>query len=209
MCVLWLSSRSNTFFSALTLVCLAKCFRNKRKSFSYINPDPLPPPTLPVGPRCMKNSLYFLQGKMKKGGMEFPNACTAHATETKAPLSADVMDPTCFTPWCATTLSGVWTVVTPVSSIFHMSLPSKLYLSLTSPSFLKKCLLICTVKACSSGQASCLCTSHGQVRMPFYEAWEPIRTCHVVLIPWLGVFDVVLYRKLICKLPDLKESKTS
>lgn len=113
-------------------------------------------------------------------------------------------------------LDGVWMVVTPVSSIhisYHMS---KTYVTSIKATplnniskLLEKCLHIWTVKACSSRQASCLCIFHGHVRMPFNKAWEPIRTCHVVLIPWLGVFYVVLDRKLICKLPDLKEGKTN
>lgn len=79
----------------------------------------MPLPTL-SGPRCTKKSLYFLRQKTKKGGMEFPSACTTHATETKAPFSAEVIDSTCFTPRHATTRSGYWMVVTPVSSIFNV-----------------------------------------------------------------------------------------
>lgn len=79
----------------------------------------MPLPTL-SGPRCTKKSLYFLRQKTKKGGMEFPSACTTHATETKAPFSAEVIDSTCFTPRHATTRSGYWMVVTPVSSIFDV-----------------------------------------------------------------------------------------
>lgn len=52
--------------------------------------------------------------------MEFPSACTTHATETEAPFSAEVIDSTCFTPRQATTRSGYWMVVTPVSSIFDV-----------------------------------------------------------------------------------------
>lgn len=53
--------------------------------------------------------------------MEFPRALIATATVTSLPRSPDVMAPTCRTPLEATTFSGAWTVVTPVSSMFHTS----------------------------------------------------------------------------------------
>ena len=58
---------------------------------------------------------------MKKSGMVEPVAETAYAIVTSAPLSPDVRKPTCLYPFRATTLSRLWTVVTPVSCMFHMS----------------------------------------------------------------------------------------
>ena len=52
---------------------------------------------------------------MNIGGIELPIALTAIAKVTKVPRSPDVVAPTCLTPFLATILSGLWTVVMPVN----------------------------------------------------------------------------------------------
>lgn len=70
--------------------------------------------------------------------MTFTMTYTAHATETKTPLLAEVVDPTCFTARRVTTQSGVWMVVTALSSMFHiLYVIHQSYTSVTSPRFLK------------------------------------------------------------------------
>ncbi len=61
----------------------------------------------------------------------FPVAETTQASVTRVPLSAEVSDPICLNPCLANTLSGLCTVVTPVSSTFQMSPGPNSYLHKT------------------------------------------------------------------------------
>ncbi len=57
---------------------------------------------------------------------------------TRVPLSAEVSDPTCLNPRLVNTLSGLCTVVTPVSSTFQMSPGPNSYLCNTFSKLSKK-----------------------------------------------------------------------
>ena len=85
----------------------------------------------PGGPSATKCSLKYFLGKMKRGGTLLPEAMTANTRVTRLPLSPDVRAPTCFDPFSAITFTVRWTVVTPISSIFQMSLQLKFYFSYT------------------------------------------------------------------------------
>lgn len=191
MCELWLSSKSNTF-SGLALVCLAKCSSNKC-SFSCIHPNPMPLPT-PSDPRCMKKSLYFRKNEEGWDGISQCLHCTCHWDQgtflSRSHWFNLLHSTACNYP--------VWLLDGGNTSLIHSRCQiHQSYTSQQHPQASWKCFHICTVKPCSLGQASCLCTSHGQVRMHFHKAWELIRTCHVVPIPWLGIFDVVLCCELM------------
>lgn len=100
----------------------------------------------------------------------------------------------------------VWLLDGGNTSLIHIRCQiHQSYNSQQHPQASWKCLHICTVKACSLGQASCLHTSDGQVRMPFHKAWELIRTLPYCSHPMIGDVWCCSW----CKLPDLKESKTS
>ena len=51
------------------------------------------------------------------GGLGFPVALTSQTTVTSSPASADVMAPTFFYPFSATTYFGICTVLMPFSSV--------------------------------------------------------------------------------------------
>ncbi|KAJ8385761.1 hypothetical protein AAFF_G00182790, partial [Aldrovandia affinis] len=127
-------------------VCSVKCFRKSTKCTSFIHPDGFAAPLLPGGPLFKKWSRKLTRGNMKYGGILFPVADTAQASVTSVPLSAEVSDPTCLNPRLATTLSGLWTVVTPVSSTFHMSPGPNRCLSSTFAKLSKKALTFSRLK---------------------------------------------------------------
>lgn len=122
-CEPWLSRRRITCDCDVGRVCLTKCWRKTRKSSSCIQPAPLAVPMQPGGPPLIMKGLNFFRGKMNRGGMLLPWALKAMVISV--PLSAEVIAPSCFTPLLDTILSGTWTVVMPVSSIFHTSFGSK------------------------------------------------------------------------------------
>ncbi len=86
------------------------------------------------------------RGKLKYGDILFPVAETAQASVTRVPLSAEVSDPTCLNPRLANTLSGLCTVVTPVSSTFQMSPGPNSYLRNTFSKLSKKALAFSLLK---------------------------------------------------------------
>ena len=112
-------------------MCCWKCFKYIMKSASCIHPVRLAVPIQPVGPSRTKWGLKWTCGKMNIGGMVFPIAFPVPAIVTSVPRSAEVRAPTCFSPRLATILSGVWTVVIPVSSTFQMFCGGNLFLSRT------------------------------------------------------------------------------
>ncbi len=71
---------------------------------------------------------------------------TVQASVTRVPLSAEVSDPTCLNPRLANTLSGLYTVVTPVSSTFQMSPGQNSYLHNTFSKLSKKALTFSLLK---------------------------------------------------------------
>ena len=95
----------------------------------------------------MKWSLKFFRGKMSRGGTVFPVALTAAHIVISWPRSADVSAPVCFIPFGATMLLGFWTVVTPVSSTFHMSDGESECRSMTEASFSKNNLTLALLNA--------------------------------------------------------------
>lgn len=146
--------------------------------------------------RCTKKSLYFKCGKTKKGGMKFPNAIETKATLSRSHWSSLLHSTLCNYP--IRRLDG--------GNTGHIHIPYIAFIRAIPlnniPKLLEKSLHICTVKACSSYQASSLRTSSlinklGCLFMKPENQSGP-------LIPWLGRFDVLLHCKLICKLPDLK-----
>ena len=126
---------------------VSKCF--EFKEVFYLHPawwiQPPPPPLQPTGPFIIKWPRKFTLGNIKLGGMLFPVAETAHARVTSIPRSAEVKGLICCKPCLATTLFGQWTVVTPVSSIFQMSLGWNLCLCMTR-SRLKKWPILSLLK---------------------------------------------------------------
>lgn len=59
------------------------------------------------------------------------------------------------------------------------------------------------IKPCGSCKAGCLWTPHWQAEFPLHEECEPVRPCHLLLIPWLRLFCILYYCQ-ICKPFDLK-----
>lgn len=106
-----LSSSNNAALSAVHRVCLTKCSRNLKKSSEFIKPNWLANPMHPFRPLAMKYSQYFFLGNTNIGGIIFLVAFTAIATVAIISHSADVNEPTCFTPFHAMILSGHCTVV--------------------------------------------------------------------------------------------------
>ena len=52
--------------------------------------------------------------------MNRPSAFAAQTVVTSSPLSPDEMPPTCFLPLLSMTPFGLYTVLVPVSSAFHI-----------------------------------------------------------------------------------------
>lgn len=155
------------FCISLPMYALQRVARRGNPPPPSIQPEPLPHPTLPGGPLHRRWFLYRLQGKTKTGGMTFPNAFTAQARDTRTPRSPDVITLYCLAPRHAITWSGVWTVVMPVSSIFHISFPSILCFSITCPRFLKNLPTLLRLKLMAGD--GCLCTSDRQIWVAFHE----------------------------------------
>lgn len=63
---------------------------------------------------------------------------TEAAKVTSVPLSDEIIAKTCLNPFLLTTLFGLCTIVTAVSSMFHMSCGSKLYCFITHLRFSQK-----------------------------------------------------------------------
>lgn len=127
-------------------MCFIKWSIKMRNTLTVIHPELFPAPILFGGPSRINRSLYLRRGKTNIGGIVFPTAFTANSTVTKVPRSADTMAPTCLTPFAATIFFGFNTVVTPVSSKFHILDGSKLCLDMTSPSLLKNALTLYRLK---------------------------------------------------------------
>lgn len=131
----------NTFWTPQSLL------ENSRKCSSI-------PPFQPKVRFIMKWSLKITLGNIKYGGMLFPVAKTAHAKVMNVPRSAEVRDPISLKPCLATTLFGLWTVVTPVSSMLQMSLGRNLCLCMTrllkkQPTFSLLNLGVCVLCLCA------------------------------------------------------------
>ena len=62
-----------------------------------------------------------------------PAALIPYTPVTSCSLSADAIEPICFTPYSATTFWGAETVVHPASSILYLSWLSNLFKSITFP----------------------------------------------------------------------------
>lgn len=94
-------------------------------------PDGLAAPVHTSGPPFMKCGWNFTHGNMKKGGTVLPIAFTPSTIVTRIPRSLDDIRPTYFAALRLNTRSGVWIVVTPVSSMFHTLATSKLWRAYT------------------------------------------------------------------------------
>ena len=118
----WLSSINKAGFSADGLACLTKCFIKSQKFSFVIHPVAFGWPTisLPGGAVIRQCCCTLTLGKTKNGGMWLPMALIPQQTVTNTPLSWDTTEPTCLVPFSAKTFTGLWTVVTPVSSTFQM-----------------------------------------------------------------------------------------
>jgi len=101
-------------------------------------------------------------GNTKCGGIAFPSAFTAHATVTSVSRSPDITAPTCLWPLLARTFC---TVVTPVSSIFQISLAVKWCFLNYFYQIAEKLGNVGFIKACCPKVSSWL--SQGKVWVPF------------------------------------------
>ena len=92
----------------------------------YLVPLALTPRFAPPGAPCIKTSWNRLWGNMSIRGTKFPAAFMRQSAIVFFPCSADDAVRTCLTPFVASTLPGLTTVLMPVSSQFHTLVTLKL-----------------------------------------------------------------------------------
>lgn len=98
-----------------------KMLEEYHKHGPFDQPDGLAPPTLPSEAPVIIEFLKFTRGNISMGGIKPSPALIAAIIVTVVPLSALVIDPTCFTPRGANIFGGTWTVDNPVSCKFQTS----------------------------------------------------------------------------------------
>lgn len=91
---------------------------DSRNKASCIRPEAFAVLTQPKGPSLTKWSWYRTRGNINNGGIVFHKAFAANVTMTNVLRLAEVRAPTCLILRLTTTLSGFWTVLTPVSSSY-------------------------------------------------------------------------------------------
>ena len=97
-----------------------KCSNHLRNRLASVQPLELTNPTDSGGAAFISIGDMRFLGKINIGGQNIPEALMAQRTVTVVPLSPLVILPTSLAPFVAMILAGFWTVVTPVSSIFHI-----------------------------------------------------------------------------------------
>ena len=122
----------------------------------------------------------------------YPLHLLLHKESQEPPLSADVMEPTCFEPFGANIFLGFCTVVTPVSSTFQMREKENLYLSNTSDNLEKKLLTLVLLNdvALLRLVASGVLIDKDWLR--FKKRCQPINSCFFIIMPRLRHNNIVL-----------------